>query len=492
MPAPHLCVTVSASTLEALRAGRDAAAGADLVELRLDGVRDLDVAGALAGRRRPVLVTCRPHWEGGRFDGSEAERRRILEEAIRLGAEYVDVEWRAGFDDLVRARHGRGIVLSLHDFHTPRPDLADRVRAMVATGAEVVKVAVEADRLTDTLPLLTIGREIGRARAIVLVAMGAAGLATRALAARFGSRWTYAGGEASVGQVEPSRLLGEFRFRQVTATTDIYGLVGQPVAHSVSPAMHNAAFDALGVDAVYVPLAAADGGDFVTFAEAVGIKGASVTAPFKNDLLARLDVTDEVCRAVSAVNTIRIQGRRWSGRNTDVPGFLAALTPRLTLAGARAAVLGTGGTARSAGYALVTAGAEATLYSRQPGGADEAARSIGARGATLPPRRGSWDLLVNATPVGTHPDLDATPLPGATLDGRLVCDLVYNPSRTRLLADAAAAGLDTLGGLPMLVEQARLQFVWWTGLEPPAALLTEAAERRLAAFARDLRPEFTR
>jgi len=492
MPASRLCVTVSASTLEALRAARDVATGADLVELRLDGVRDLDVAGALAGRRQAVLVTCRPAWEGGRFDGTEAERRRILEEAIRLGADYVDVEWRAGFDDLVRARHGRGIVLSLHDFHTPRADLADRVRAMAATGAEVVKVAVEADRLTDTIPLLTIGREVGRARGVVLVAMGAAGLATRALAARFGSCWAYAGAEAGVGQVEPSRLLGEFRFRQVTAATDVYGVVGRPVAHSVSPAMHNAAFDALGVDAVYVPLAAADAGDFVTFAEAIGLKGASVTAPFKSDLLARLDAADDVCGAVSAVNTIKMQGRRWSGRNTDVPGFLAPLAPRLTLAGARAAVLGAGGAARSVGHALVTAGAEVTLYARHAERAEEAARSIGARGAPLPPPRGSWDVLVNATPVGTHPDVDASPLSGAALDGRLVCDLVYNPSLTRLLADAAAAGLDTLGGLPMLVEQARLQFAWWTGLEPSAALLTEAAERRLAALGRDLRPECTR
>lgn len=491
MPASQLCITVTATSLDELRAARDAAVGADLVELRLDGVRDLDVAGALAGRRTPVVVTCRPVWEGGRFDGAEEDRRRLLEQAARLGAEYIDVEWRAGFDDLVRARHGRGVVLSLHDFHTPRGDLADRARAMAASGAEILKIAVEADRLTDVLPLLSLSRELGRVQGLVLVAMGEAGLATRALAARFGSRWTYAGGEAAVGQIDPARFVGEYRFRDVTPATDVYGVVGRPVAHSLSPAMHNAAFAAVGADAVYLPLPAADAGDFVTFAEAVGLKGASVTAPFKHDLLARLDEADEVCRAVSAVNTIRIVGRRWEGRNTDVDGFLAPLAGRLSLVGARAAVLGAGGAARSAGWALGRAGAEVTLYARRVAAAEDAARSIGARGAALPPS-GGWDLLVNATPVGSAPEGDVSPVPGLAFDGRLVYDLVYNPARTRLLADAAAAGCETLGGLPMLVEQARRQFAWWTGHEMGAEVFRAAAEARLAGPARQDAAEPTR
>ena len=492
MPASQICITVTGTSLAELRAARDAASGADLVELRLDGVRDLDVAGALAGRRTPVVVTCRPVWEGGRFDGAEEERCRVLETAGRLGAEYIDVEWRAGFQDLVRARHGRGVVLSLHDFHTPRSDLADRARAMAASGAEVLKLAVEADRLADVLPLLSLGREFGRSQGLVLVAMGEAGLATRALAARFGSRWTYAGGDAAVGQIEPARLVGELRFRDVTPATDVYGVVGRPVAHSVSPAMHNAAFAAAGVDAVYLPLAAADAGDFVTFAEAIGLKGASVTAPFKHDLLARLDEADEICRAVSAVNTVRIEGRRWAGRNTDVAGFLAPLDGRMALAGARAAVVGAGGAARSAAWALRGAGADVTLHARRLARAEEAARSVGVRGAALPPPAGGWDLLVNATPVGAAPDTGASPVPGLALDGRLVYDLVYNPSRTRLLADAAAAGCDTLGGLPMLVEQARRQFAWWTGREMPAEVFRAAAEARLAGVALEDAAEWTR
>lgn len=490
MSRTRLCVTVSARTMDELRAARDAVRRADLVELRLDGVARPDVGGALAGRRVPVIVTCRPTWEGGRFDGSEEERRRMLEAALRQGAEYVDVEARAGFDDLVEQRRGRGIVLSMHDFRTPSHDLADRVRAMAGSAAEIVKVAVDAGRLADLLPLLAIGRELSP-RGVVLLGMGEAGLATRALAARFGSAWTYAGGERGVGQVAPEELLDELRFGAVTPATSVYGIVGRPIAHSVSPAMHNAGFRALGLDAVYLPLAAADAGDFVSFAEAIGLAGASVTAPFKRDLMARLDESDPVSQAVSAVNTVRIEGRRWLGRNTDVAGFLAPLAGRIELAGARAAIVGAGGGARAAAYALRSAGAAVTVYARRDAAADETARSVGAASAALLPPPGSWDLLVNATPVGTHPRAGERPVPGLPLDGRLVYDLVYNPARTRLMADAEAAGCDTLGGLPMLVEQARRQFGWWTGHVPEPRLFLEAAEARLAAVARDAAPEAT-
>src|SRR5262245_45702151 len=269
---PLLCATVTAPTMAALRAERDAAPG-DMVELRLDTVRDPDVAGALAGRRQPAIVTCRARWEGGHFTGSEEERQRLLREALDLGAEYVDVEWRAGFDDLIARTEGRRIVLSSHEFTEMPGDLQDRARAMRATGAEVIKIAAKANRLSDRVPLLHVARH-GRA---VLIAMGDAGLSTRVLAGRFGSAWTYAGDVKDVGQVSASSLIDDFRFYAIKDSTELYGLVGSPIAHSVSPAMHNAAFSASGRDAVYLPLPATDAADFMAFAEALGLAGASVT-----------------------------------------------------------------------------------------------------------------------------------------------------------------------------------------------------------------------
>src|SRR3990172_2653287 len=266
---PLLCVTVTAPTTAELRRKRDqAAADADIVELRLDSVKDPDVAAALAGRRGPVIVTCRPTWEGGRFGGAEEERRRILGDAIALGAEYVDIEWRAEFGDLLRQTGGRRIVLSFHDFDGVPNDLGERVQTMRASGAEVVKIAVKTRQLADCVPLIELGARMGQGGGYVAVGMGDCGLATRVLTGPFGSMWTYAGSEPQVGQLTTTTLLNDYHFRTLTDATDVYGLVGLPVSHSVSPAMHNAAFVAAEVDAVYLPFPTASAEDFFTFGRA--------------------------------------------------------------------------------------------------------------------------------------------------------------------------------------------------------------------------------
>src|SRR3954468_22248665 len=213
MSKPLLCVTVTAATTAELRQKRDAVADADLIELRLDTVSDPSVAGALAGRRRPAIVTCRPSWEGGQFKGSEEERKQILADALSLGAEYVDVEWRALFDDLIAQSGGRRIVLSTHDFHGVPIDLTARVHAMRSSGAEVIKIAATMSSLSDCVPLLELGAAAGRRGAIILIGMGPFGAATRILATRFESAWTYAGTVHDVGQLTADSLLHDYHFR---------------------------------------------------------------------------------------------------------------------------------------------------------------------------------------------------------------------------------------------------------------------------------------
>jgi len=524
MSRPRLCVTVSAPTTAELRTRRDAVIGADLVELRLDLVRDPDVAGALAGRRVPVVVTCRPVWEGGRFDGSEEERRRILVDALALGAEYVDVEWRAPFAaDVLTETGGTRLVLSTHDFERVPPDLRARAQAMQATGAEVVKVAGKANGLADCVPLLDLcGREDGPGRMVVL-GLGDYGAVTRILAARFGSAWTYAGSIREIGQLSAESLLEAYRFRSLTDSTAIYGIVGGSVAHSVSPSMHNAAFGAAHIDAVYVPFPAVDATDFVTFARALGISGASVTIPHKVTLVDRLDEVDPTAKQIGAINTIRVENGRWIGRNTDITGFLAPLRERedsvgrppsrsalrrdsLRLTSARqaearsgrrrakaggpkdrgrAAVLGAGGAARAVTVALVSKGYGVTVYARNLERARQLAETAPVDIAPWPPAPGTWDLLVNCTPIGMYPHIEATPIPASQLTGRCVYDLVYNPSPTRLLREAAAAGCETIDGLAMLVAQAQEQFQWWTGMGASDEVMRAAAMKRLSEFTRD-------
>ncbi len=475
-----LCETVTGRTMAELVAARDAAAGADLVELRLDGVQDVDVAMALAGRRVPAIVTCRPTWEGGRWDGPEEQRRTLLRQALDLGADYVDVEWRAGFDDLLRAHPDR-LVVSSHDFIGVPQDLAEQARAMRRTGAAVIKIAVTPSRLSETLPLIDIARE-GRA---VVVGMGEQGIPSRLLATRFGSRWSYGGNAAAPGQIAVRRMVEEFRFRAIGAATSIYGVVGTNAMHSLSPVMHNAAFSAAGMDAVYVPFQAPDFEDFLVFASALSVAGASVTIPFKVDALKAAARVDALAGAVGAANTLRRDGVAWEATNTDVDGFLLPLDKVYpgSLAGARAAVLGAGGAARAVVVALMSRGARVTVHARRTQQSSAIAGALGAQAGSWPPVPGTWDILVNTTPLGGPTGRDCSPLPGGPFDGRFVYDLNYGDRESPLVREAREGGCVTLDGLPMLVAQAERQFEWWTGLRPGDGVMQTAASRKMGTAA---------
>ena len=484
----RVCVAVTGRTMSEIRRNRDAAesaGGADLVEMRLDTVDRPDAAGALEGRRGPVIVTCRAEWEGGYFKGSEEERRRVLEAALAGGAEYVDIEARAGFaGEVIRERRGRGLVLSSHIFGSMPDDLESRWATLRASGAEIAKLAVEARSLSDTLRLMTLA-EPARSRegpqGHVLIAMGDMGVASRILATRIGNAWTYAGDNVAPGQISLSRLLDEFRFRDLGPDADVYGVVGNPVMHSLSPVMHNAGFKCLGIDAVYLPLLAADADDVLTFARGLGLSGVSITAPFKVALMSATDELDPLARRVGAINTLAMRDGRWYGYNTDVHGFTEPLLRRLNDLPAkagrnhlRASILGAGGAARAVAVALADLGADVTVCARRPEAARELADLAGGAVGPFPPAAGSWDLLVNST----SSDGDAaanSPIPGAVLDGTLVYELLYVPAITRLMADAQAAGCTTIGGLEMLVAQAEQQFEIWTGQAPPGGLFQQVA-----------------
>jgi 3-dehydroquinate dehydratase/shikimate dehydrogenase len=476
-----------------LLAARDTADG-DMVELRLDGVADLDVPAALHGCRRPVVVTCRPAWEGGIFGGSEEARHAILTRALDLGADFVDVEWATlhgsqaeAFAGLVGRAPAR-IVLSSHDFAAVPEDLGARVADMRRSGAGTIKIAVAVDRLADTLPL----RDIARDGHAVVIAMGDSGVPSRLLAPLYGSPWTYGGHGVAPGQVPARRMIEEFRFRSITPRTRVFGVVSATAMHSLSPVMHNAAFAAAGLDAVYVPLRTNDFADFLEFAAALPVAGASITIPFKREALQAAARADDMTRQVGAANTLRRIApdaggalavrpvAEWEATNTDVPGFLEPLERALgSLSGVRAAVLGAGGSARAVVVALLARGARVTVHARRPEQVEDVTTSLGAAAGSWPVPDASWDLLVNCTPLGGATLRRESPLPGGPFAGRLVYDLTYGPGESALVREARQAGCATLDGLPMLIAQAERQFEWWTGQKPAAGVMRAAAERRL-------------
>jgi 3-dehydroquinate dehydratase / shikimate dehydrogenase len=471
----RICQTVTAATMAELRRKRDAVRDADLVELRLDGVSDVDVAGALADRRLPVVVTCRAAWEGGRFDGAEETRLALLARAIDLGAEFVDVEWRAERGAIGTNPRTR-LILSNHDFGGCPDDLAARALAMRGDDpAAIVKVAVTVSSLGDVMRLQR-DTDVGDR---LVIGMGTPGEVTRICPWLFGAEWTFAG-DAAPGQISAAVLNGQYRVRDASTSTRLYAITGAPLAHSASPAMHNAAFGALGIDAVYVPLATTDAREFLACAEALGVNGASVTAPLKTAWASCGVRLDEIARLAGAANTLSRSRDGWEATNFDLEGFLAPLAERIvTLDGASCAVLGAGGAARAAALALKSIGARVRISARRSERASALAAELGVESTPWPPAPG-WDLLVNATPVGTWPT-DESPVARDSLQGSRVYDLVYHPRETRLLRWASELGIPTIGGLEMLVAQARRQFERWTGVEAPTEVMQIAAETFLEA-----------
>jgi len=476
MPQPLIVQTVTATSMAELRARRDAVVHADIVELRLDGVQDLDPVGALAGSTCPTIVTCRPVWEGGRWDGDEIDRRRVMAGAVQAGADYVDLERRAGWVPDLRGTRTR-LILSDHDFQAVPSDLGARIRAMRAQGADVVKVAAAVASVSDTLRFRDVVAASDDHGDLVCIAMGEAGVLSRLLPARFRSCWTYGGEGAAPGQIPVSRMHDLFRVRDVRESTAVYGVAGSPIAHSASPAMHNAAYHAAGIDAIYVPVLATTVAEAAMVAEALGFSGLSITAPLKAGWLDRdnVDSDDEPSRRLGVVNTLKRVGDRWSARNLDIAGFLDPCDERgLVLGGKSALVLGAGGAARAAAWALVQRGADVRLCARRADVAATVAADVGVRTTPWPPT-GPWDVVVNATPVGTWPRVEETPVEAQTLAATLAYDLVYNPEETAFLRQMRGAGADVIGGLDMLVGQAARQCEWWTGQRPDTQLMRAAA-----------------
>ena len=462
---------------------------ADLFEVRADFVHDLDLVALLRARRRPILFTCRPESEGGRWpDRDHVARRRLLSEAIGRGFDLVDVEARSGFSDVVASKIGRGLVLSWHDFEGTPEDLDAIYDRMAAQHPDVVKIAVTARSVADLgrLAEFATRRAALRGPQLVALAMGPLGVASRILGGRWGAPFVFAspedGREAAPGQLPVAVLADTYRVRSISSSTRVYGLLGSDVLRSLSPAIQNRAFAERGVDAVYVPLPAESMSAFASALPALGLSGFSVTRPYKEEILPYLDSVAPDAAEAGSVNTVLVRPGRLVGLSTDGDGVLVPLRRRLDPAGRAVAIVGAGGAARAAAFALVRAGAYVTVLARNADRAAEVAAANGCASASLDALPGlQWDVLMNATPVGSGALPDRTPVPASALrPGAVVFDMVYEPRETPLLAAAKGRGCVVIEGVEMLVAQAVGQFEAWTGASAPVEAMTEAALTALA------------
>lgn len=270
-------------------------------------------------------------------------------------------------------------------------------------------------------------------------------------------------------------------FPRITAATELCAIIGNPIRHSLSPAVHNAAFEHLGLDYVFMAFRVEQLKEAVKGIAALGVKGVSVTIPHKVEVMGCLDEIEPVARRIGAVNTIVYRDGKLIGYNTDWSGAMKALEGKIELQGKTAVVLGAGGAARAIAFGLREKGAEPVILNRTVSRAEVLASALRCRGGGIELiDRLSFDLVINATSVGMSPHAENTPLDKAMLKDVLVFDTVYNPLKTRLISEAEENGCPTVTGLEMFVNQAAMQFELWTGHKPPVDLMREAAIQELA------------
>lgn len=495
-----LCVAIQAgSPGEMLERAEAALNDAKFLEFRLDSLPR--PATALAELKKfmdqhrdvTAIATCRRKENHGHFAGTLTAELDVLLKAAEAGFQIVDLEVEsaeesrpaqmARFREGLRAA-GTAFLVSFHDFSRTRglEKAADRIGAFEP---DFVKVVSTAHTLADNLAVLRLIEDRSRSAHVVGIAMGEEGLVSRVLGPRAGAAFTFAslddGVETAPGQVTARTLRDLYRLEQLDAATRIFGVAGNPIAHSLSPLMQNAAFRREHVNAVLLPLKVRTLADLLTLVLELPVSGVAVTMPLKQEVLPHLANTDPLTAKIGACNTIRTgaDGKLY-GFNTDVVGVVRPLEKRLRLKGARIAVLGAGGAARAAVFGLVEQGAEVLIVNRTHEHAVALARAAKAKALKHEQlAKNRFDVLINSTPCGMTGTRQALPIKEDELNAGLVFDMVYTPMETPLLKLAASRGIPVIGGLEMFVQQGARQFEIWTGKPAPEAEMLRAVELAL-------------
>lgn len=492
---PRICIALGFSTPERLleHARREIEGSEGFFEFRLDylehpeqGIRAIE--SLLHDHPEcTILATCRRHQNHGRFKGSVEEQILLLDAAVRAGAKAVDVEIESA-EAAAKLEIFRGralLILSYHNYEGT-PAMEPVLARMTRITADAYKLVTTARKPSDNYRVLSLARAHPRTPVIVL-AMGEAGFPSRVLAPVFGGRYTYAAPSlaegTAAGQVCARQLRQLYRIDKLSKASKIYGVIADPVRHSISPAVHNRAFQARRIDAVYLPflVQASQLKDFMGMAEKLPVAGFSVTIPHKQKIVHYLDAVDALARRIGAVNTVWRKAGRWRGTNTDAEGVRAPLERRLNLARASILLVGNGGAARSAAFALVDAGARVSIVGRNPDRVRALAKACGAEPLMKEQLDSCYfDAVVHATPIGMSPNVDDCFFPDR-IPADIVFDMVYNPMETVLLRRAREQGKTVIPGVEMFYEQAARQFEIWTGEQPPRAAMERAALEALAA-----------
>lgn len=493
-----ICVSIGRTRHKMVVAEHQALAqrGAQLVELRLDWLASPpDLGKLLTDRPTPVVVTCRRDIDKGKWKFSEDQRQTLLRSAIVSGAEYVDIE-----DDIAHLirRYGKTQrIISHHNFEESPEDLEEIHERMTKLDPDIIKIVTMANSPSDSVRML---RLVAGAKVPTIgFCMGELGTFSRILTGRFGAPFTYAtfnkDRELAPGQLSFDEMVNVYRYDQIDRSTELFGVIGDPIGHSLSPLIHNFAYRESAMNRVYMPFRIPRDQLAQSLRDLawLEIRGYSVTIPHKEKVVEMVQHYDGPIPQIGAANTLyRDQNDNWWAANTDYEAALSSLRNALTegktalgtdpLAGKRVLLLGAGGVARAIGMGLVQSGAAVTISNRTPSRAVALAQHLGCQHASWE-NRGSVhsDILVNCTALGMHPNVNETPFPENWLqDGMLVFDTVYNPEQTLLLKNAKQRNCRIVSGVEMFVRQAALQFEKFTQTPAPMETMREALRRGIS------------
>ena len=506
-----LCVAIQASSPEELiERAASALADSRFLEFRLDSLAKPasilpKVKEFLAAHRdTTVLATCRRKQFGGLFTGSLKAELEVLLAAAEAGCQIVDLEVESAEEaaprqldqlrDGLRAA-GTALLISFHDFSRTK-NLDQTALRIEVFQPDFVKVVSTAKSLADNLAVLKLIQEHSRSVEVVGIAMGEEGLVSRVLGLRAGAPFTFAAFSDSPisdkpatvstqatapGQLTARTLRDLYRVEQLDQATRIFGVAGDPIAHSLSPLMHNAAFRRENVNAILLPLITHKVADLITLARELPLAGSAVTMPLKQEVLPHLANSDPLTARIGACNTLRTgaDGKLY-GFNTDVAGVIRPLERRLKLQGARIVVLGAGGAARAAVFGLVEQGAEVFIVNIVHEDAVKLAKQAKAKALKRDLfAKAAFDVLINATPCGMEGNKQPLPITEKELNASLVFDMVYNPLETPLLKLAKERGIPVISGMEMFVQQGARHFEIWTGKPAPEAEMMRVVELEL-------------
>ncbi|MDO5554449.1 MAG: shikimate dehydrogenase [Planctomycetia bacterium] len=470
-----------------------------LVELRLDLLRKPpELHRLLPTRPTPVIITVRRRSDGGFWQDTEEKRLRLLRNVIVEGADYVDLEM-----DIAASipRYGKTKrIVSYHNFEETPRDLLGLHQQMMACDPDVVKIAANPQSISDVFRMIEFMKKVNRPGVkvpTVAISMGEMGVLTRILGGKYGAPFSYCsyskGRRVAPGMVDYRTMRDVYGYDQINSETEIYGVIGHPIGHSLSPHIHNMAFRDRKLNKVYLPflIPPSELATFIAKAPSLGIRGLSVTIPHKVEVIQELTNMEPAVEEINACNTILFQANAILGDNTDYLGALHSIERAMSttsdvgnpISGKQALVLGAGGAGKAIAYGLRSRGANVTLCDGKDDLAEEVARKLRIHHCPWSERQDIFvDILCNCTPIGMFPNVDVMPIDMKALRNRMyVFDAVYNPENTWLLRAARERGCKVISGVEMFSEQAALQFKQFTGEDIPIATMRSFVDRAFAS-----------